>query len=98
MSSPLPRDKTINAAIPATIKALMVIPEYFTNFKNVVESRFIEHLIMLLAFSLIIAVDVSKNVQRAKLNNPSSAFTRSRQRSLKVCSMPWPKRSRYSFG
>ena len=47
MSSPFPRDKTINAAIPVTIKALTVIPEYFTNFKNVVESRFIEHLTMM---------------------------------------------------
>jgi hypothetical protein len=43
MSSPFPRDITINATIPETINALTAIPEYFTNFKNVVESGFIEH-------------------------------------------------------
>src|SRR4029453_10481318 len=32
MSSPFPRDRTISATIPATIKALMVIAEYFTRF------------------------------------------------------------------
>src|SRR4030095_13540877 len=32
MSSPFPRDRTISATIPASIKALMVIAEYFTRF------------------------------------------------------------------
>jgi hypothetical protein len=29
MSSPFPRDTTINAAIPASIKALIMIAQYF---------------------------------------------------------------------
>jgi hypothetical protein len=74
MSSPFPRDKTINAAIPVTIKALMAIPEYFTNFKNVVESCFIEHLMMVVAFSLMISAEVSKRIQRAKPDNPSCLY------------------------
>src|SRR6185369_498700 len=32
MSSPFPRDRTMSATIPATIKALTVIAEYFTRF------------------------------------------------------------------
>src|SRR6185436_4817219 len=32
MSSPFPRDRTINETIPATIKPLSVIAEYFTRF------------------------------------------------------------------
>jgi hypothetical protein len=37
MSSPFPRDRTINATIPASIKALMVIAQYFRRLNDLAE-------------------------------------------------------------
>lgn len=79
MSSPVPRERTINVTIPNTIKAASVIAEYFTAFRNCAESSFIAHLTIVVAFSLIIATDVSANVQSTKPSNPCSAAARSRQ-------------------
>jgi hypothetical protein len=76
-----------------TDSAAMAIRE-MTSLKNTVEPRFIMDLIARVAFSRIMAANVSTNTQRAKLNSPLPALARSWHRSLKVCSIPGPKRPR----
>ena len=71
MSSPVPRDSTIKVAIPASINMLTAIAEYFTSFKNRVESRFIGHLIMCVVFLLILPAQITKSCERRA--NPCDA-------------------------
>jgi hypothetical protein len=76
MSSPFPRDRTISVIIPATIKTLIVTAEYFIYLNDradnsekaifLSEPCCIDHLIIVVAFSLMIAADVSKNVQSSE--------------------------------